>query len=206
LRSKRTHFFYLIHTINMHRDKMEQNRTKNNPALIMMSDESQDPYTQLELLPQNHIFIFRHYRHKNRATLALELARAAKAKKLVFLVAGDEQLAFRLGALCAGVHFPEWQIWRRSYLIRKQPRWIISAACHSLPALRRAALLNADFAILSPVFAPRSYQGRAKKLLGICPFVSLARSASLPVFALGGMTPARARRLGVGFAAVSVPK
>lgn len=179
----------------MHRYKMKQKDTKNKWAVIAMSDEAIDPYAQIDSLPPQQFFIFRHYDNKNRAHLALELATYTKKKKKKFILAGDKTLGLKLGNLCAGVHLPEWQLWRKENLAatRLRPHWIISAACHSLPALRRAAIIGADCALLSPVFTP-SHPTRHKPL-GFCLFALLARQSHLPVFALGGIDKAACQRV-----------
>ncbi|KWF22020.1 thiamine phosphate synthase [Burkholderia pseudomultivorans] len=66
-------------------------------------------------------------------------------------------------------------------------RWL-SAACHSLDDLQRAARAGADFVTLSPVLPTLSHPGAPT--LGWAQFDAWAAQAAMPVYALGGMTPA----------------
>lgn len=73
----------------------------------------------------------------------------------------------------------------------------VSAACHTLDDLLLAARIGADFVTLSPVLPTLSHPGAAT--LGWARFDALAAQATMPVFALGGMTRAHlddARRHG----------
>ena len=74
---------------------------------------------------------------------------------------------------------------------------LIGASCHGAAELARASVLSVDFATLSPVMPTGSHPGAPA--LGWGRFEALTLSASLPVFALGGLWPAdldRARRCG----------
>jgi thiamine monophosphate synthase len=74
------------------------------------------------------------------------------------------------------------------------PRWILTASVHSRAALEKAACLEFHAALLSPVFPTTSHPGR--EALGPLRFSLLARSAPLPVYALGGIHTGNVRRLG----------
>ena len=74
---------------------------------------------------------------------------------------------------------------------------LVGASCHDAVELALAAALSADFAALSPVMPTASHPDALA--LGWERFEVLAEAASLPVFALGGVSPAdldRARRCG----------
>ncbi|MDD2702285.1 MAG: thiamine phosphate synthase, partial [Sideroxydans sp.] len=60
------------------------------------------------------------------------------------------------------------------------------ASCHSVDELRRAEQLGCDFALLSPVQATRSHPGLPP--LGWARFAEWVDGASIPVYALGGLT------------------
>ncbi|KWF60011.1 thiamine phosphate synthase [Burkholderia pseudomultivorans] len=66
-------------------------------------------------------------------------------------------------------------------------RWL-SAACHSLDDLQLAARAGADFVTLSPVLPTLSHPGAPT--LGWAQLGAWAAQAAMPVYALGGMTPA----------------
>lgn len=64
-------------------------------------------------------------------------------------------------------------------------------AVHDMRELGAAQRAGADAVMLSPAFPTRSHPG--KRALGPVRFRLLARHASVPVIALGGMTFRRAR-------------
>lgn len=65
---------------------------------------------------------------------------------------------------------------------------LVGVSCHDAEELGLAAGLSVDFATLSPVMPTASHPGAMA--LGWERFQVLAESASLPVFALGGLSPA----------------
>ena len=66
----------------------------------------------------------------------------------------------------------------------------VAASCHGHADIARAGELGLDFAVLGPVAATTSHPGAAP--MGWPAFTGLVEQASLPVFALGGMTPSDA--------------
>jgi len=62
-----------------------------------------------------------------------------------------------------------------------------AASCHGAGELARAVALGVDFAVIGPVQATLSHPSAMP--LGWEGFAALARGATLPVFALGGMGP-----------------
>ncbi len=65
---------------------------------------------------------------------------------------------------------------------------LLAASCHSAVELARAEQLGADFALLSPVLPTQSHPDAEP--LGWTGFASIVDEVALPVFALGGMSPA----------------
>ena len=65
------------------------------PALFAITDETRggDVATMLQALPRSTAVIFRHYGAAKREELGRRLRAIAKARGLVFLVAGDPKLA-----------------------------------------------------------------------------------------------------------------
>jgi len=162
------------------------------PALILMTDELRlaDPLPAARALPAGSAIILRHYGVPERAALARRLAAIARRRGLVLLVGEDPVLARRVGA--AGVHLPERAL-RSAAAVRWQRDWLITAAVHSLAALRAAAACGADAVLLAPVFTTASHPDA--RVLGLQRFAALAQASSLPVYALGGIDGARARLL-----------
>jgi 8-oxo-dGTP diphosphatase len=70
--------------------------------------------------------------------------------------------------------------------LREKPSGgLVAASCHSREELEHAMALELDFAVLGPV----REKGDARPL-GWDEFAAIAREASIPVYAIGGMTPA----------------
>lgn len=168
------------------------------PSLFLVTDDRRlpDPVPAMRRLPAGAAVLFRHYAAVDRPALAARLCRLARQRRLVFLVAGSQwRLAAAIGA--DGVHLPEavarrlcdpglrlW--WRRR-------RKVLTVACHGHGGLARAAMLGADGALLSPVFATASHPGGS--FLGPLRFSRWARQSQVPVVALGGVNRRTIRRL-----------
>jgi len=104
----------------------------------------------------------------------------ARSRGARVLINSDIELALRLGA--DGVHLTAAQLAR----LEQRPAlgWC-AASCHSAGELARAVALGVDFAVIGPVQATLSHPSAMP--LGWEGFAALARGATLPVFALGGM-------------------
>lgn len=179
------------------------------PARLLVTDERRrpDPLPLAARLPVGDGIVFRHYGADDRPALARRLAKIAKARRVVLLVAADWRLAESVGA--AGVHLPEGML--RSGRLAPLLGWarrkgrLVTAACHSPAALGVARRLKVSAVLLSPVFPTASHPGAP--VLGPLRFTIWTRRAGLPVIALGGITSITARRLKgrgvVGLASVS---
>lgn len=116
---------------------------------------------------------------------------AAKANMLCeeysarMLLNGPMELAQKIGA--QGVHLD-----RRHLLALgeqdKRPDLLLGASCHNDQELQRAQDSGVDFAVLSPVRPTMSHPDA--ETLGWSGFNKLCRDVSIPVYALGGMSPA----------------
>ena len=164
-------------------------RAKTLPALWLISDARNDAGLEYALarLPRGSGLIYRHYHLEGPTRLARfrKLRRVAKARGHVVVLADSALTAREWGA--DGIYGAPRALWpRRAGLLHL-------ATAHSLSELGLATRLGADAALLSPVFATRSHPGGGT--LGAVRFRLLARQAGLPVIALGGMNPQRARAL-----------
>jgi 8-oxo-dGTP diphosphatase len=81
-----------------------------------------------------------------------------------------------------GVHYTAAEVMR---LERRPARALAAASCHTRAELERAMALELDFAVLGPVL-----EKRGAEPLGWQGFAAIARGASIPVYAIGGLTPA----------------
>lgn len=79
-----------------------------------------------------------------------------------------------------GIHFSAAELMR---LQARPAGMLVAASCHTRHELERAMSLDLDFAVLGPV---RDKPGA----LGWGRFAELAQGSSIPLFAIGGMTPA----------------
>lgn len=117
--------------------------------------------------------------------LAARLQPRALQHRACLLLNADIEGARLLGP-GVGVHLQAAQL--DTLAVRPLP-WsqLVGASCHDAAQLGLAARC-ADFATLSPVAPTPSHPGAPP--LGWARFEALAEAAALPVYALGGMTPA----------------
>jgi 8-oxo-dGTP diphosphatase len=96
------------------------------------------------------------------------------------LVNSDLALARSVGA--DGVHLTAHGLMS----LTERPPGMVAASCHDAVQLALAMRLNLDFAVLGPVKPTASHP--ASTPIGWSRFTDLARGASIPVYAIGGMT------------------
>lgn len=152
------------------------------PIVWLMTDERMGEalWAALDRLPRGAGIVFRHYRLEPgaRRELMREVAKVARRRSLVLVVAGGSP-----ASRGAGVHNPRGAP-------AAFPR---TASAHSRREAIAAQRSGADAVFVSPVFATRSHPGA--RALGAVRFGLMTQGLNLPVIALGGMTPKRARRL-----------
>ena len=177
---------------------------KSLPPLLLFTDPTRTPEPEraLAMLPRGAGIVYRAFGAANALAVGLRLARLARSRGIKFFVGADVSLAIALRA--DGIHLPERSLGRPGANRALHRRFMITAAAHSLPALRMARQSRVDAVVVSPVFP--SFSPSAGRALGTLRFAALARVARLPVYALGGINPMSARRLllsgAVGLAAV----
>ncbi|MFM2397611.1 MAG: hypothetical protein RLZZ144_861 [Pseudomonadota bacterium] len=113
--------------------------------------------------------------------LALKMLPLVRAHDAKLIINADIDLAQEIGA--DGVQLTGKQLANLSE--RPNLAWC-GASCHSAAELHRAEMLGCDFALLSPVLPTKSHPG--EPTLGWDKFAEIVSGASLPVFALGGLT------------------
>jgi len=146
------------------------------PTLWLMTDERQGDalWASLRRLPPGSGIVFRH-----KATAASErralfdrVARIARQRDLVLLLAGDDRTA---------------RLWRADgshHRIAGPPRQG-TAPAHDVREIRAAERSGAMAILLSPLHPTRSHPGAPA--LGRMRFAALVRATRLPVIALGGV-------------------
>lgn len=97
------------------------------------------------------------------------------------LINDDAELAQAVGA--DGVHLSSRELMRCA---QRPPFARVGASCHGAAELAHAASLGIDFAVLGPVLPTATHPDAAG--IGWDEFARLIEHASLPVYALGGMT------------------
>ena len=98
-------------------------------------------------------------------------------------VNGDAMLALEAGA--DGVHFTARELMR----LESRPQGLLAgASCHDGSELAHAMKLELDLAVLGPVHPTDSHPGATT--LGWDGFARIARGATLPVYAIGGLRTA----------------
>lgn len=174
------------------------------PRLILMTDSRRlpDPLPAVRALPSGSAVVVREIESKRRAALIRQLRPVCRRRRIRLLVAADEDLARQAD----GLHLSEKLVrgGARRWRVSRRPGTLVTAAAHSAGAIRRAAALEVDAVLLAPVFATASHpQARP---IGPLHFARLVRASPLPVYALGGIDGAAARRLlnsgAAGFAAI----
>lgn len=152
-------------------------------------------------LPPGGAVILRDAGHPGRERLARQLRAATRLRGQLLLIAGDPVLAEAVGA--DGLHLPEAMLgdgriqrWRR-----RRPGALVTAAAHSLDALRRAERAGVDAALISPVFPTASHP--EARTLGPFRAAALARASRLSLYAMGGIDRTSARRLPPVFAGIA---
>jgi len=165
------------------------------PGLLFLTDPARttDLLRTAAHLPRGTGVIYRHFGAPNRRQIARKLASIARRRGLILLIAADPRLAEAVRA--QGVHWPEAQ---RSQARRWSGAFALqTVSAHSPAALRHAARMGFDAALLSTVFPSDSPS--AATPIGALKFQRLARSARLPVYALGGVHADTAGRVaGIG--------
>ncbi|MCI5044525.1 MAG: thiamine phosphate synthase [Aquisalinus sp.] len=177
-------------------------------ALALMTDPRlPDIHTVIRNLPVHPevrtAVIFRHYEAEDRKKLAQDLCNLSQERDLLFLVAGDAELARSISA--DGIHLPEWQLTNARRLRHDWPEGLVSAACHSKDAVYKAEA-SVDCAFLSPVFKTVSHGN--VNILGTEQFSEICSLTEIPILALGGISEENADELlntnAAGIGAISV--
>lgn len=98
------------------------------------------------------------------------------------LINDDEALARAVGA-----HGIQLSSNKLAQIDERPPFELVGASCHTAQELARAAALNLDFAVLSPLLPTPTHPESPG--IGWEAFARIVERSPLPVFALGGMQP-----------------
>ncbi|MDE2847964.1 MAG: thiamine phosphate synthase [Gemmatimonadota bacterium] len=124
----------------------------------------------------------------------LALTREVKAElgslRPVLMVNGNLEVAAACGA--QGVHLPESGVPVREAREALSPGTLIGRSTHGTESARAAEAEGADFVTFGPVYDTPS-KARYGPPMGLRALAEAAGSVTIPVFALGGVTPGRTR-------------
>jgi thiamine-phosphate pyrophosphorylase len=152
-------------------------RQQSWPRIWLLTDERMNDrlWEAVARLPEGAAIVLRHYSlpARQREELAARLAVEAKHGGITLAVAGDEELARRIGARL--LHNPA----------RNNPGLPFSVSVHSIEEAEAARVSGAALVFVSPIYATRSHPGREP--LGPELGAEIARAAGVPAIALGGV-------------------
>jgi thiamine-phosphate pyrophosphorylase len=130
-----------------------------------------------------------------KAVAAGDVAAASRAAGQPARILVNDRLDVAWAARAAGVHLGENSVpagevtrWRNR---AGRPGFQVGASCHSLEAAEQAAADGADYLFFGPVFATPSKQAFGPPQ-GLLRLERVCRAVSLPVLAIGGITPQNA--------------
>ena len=170
-----------------------QRRLNPDMSLVLMTDDRNAGWVgAARRLPHGSLVVVRARDVAARAALAEDLRGIAP-----LLIADDPALAAQMGAM--GLHLPEKRMREALHWRAAHPGWIITSSAHSLASLRHAHALDAVF--LSPVFPTGSHRGTPALTPLRAAFI--AARASVPVYALGGVTARNAALLAPAFSGIA---
>lgn len=158
------------------------------PPVFVLTDPERmpDPIRVAESLPGSWAMIYRHFGADERERVATALRQVTLERHCRLLIAADPDLALQVGA--DGVHWPE-------RLRRSARRWtarfsLMTTSSHSRHGVSRIDPSVFQATLVSTVFPSESPS--ASESMGAIRFRSLVARATIPVFGLGGVSPATA--------------
>jgi thiamine-phosphate pyrophosphorylase len=169
-------------------NRVKQHFPPDLPALWFLTDPQRaaNPLHIAAGLPRGTAIVLRHFGRDDQKALAPALARIARQRGLVFLIAADPQLAARVKA--DGVHWPfaqraEARLWRGRFRI-------MSVSAHSARELRAVDTRVFVAALVSTVFASQS--ASASPPMGTLGLRRLLKLSRVKLIGLGGVNAANA--------------
>jgi thiamine-phosphate pyrophosphorylase len=124
--------------------------------------------------------------------LALRLREICTRAGALLIV--NDRVDVAIAAKADGVHLPFDSIGVSMARKLLGPERLIGVSSHSPPDVSGAAREGADFAVFGPVFDPLSKPATGPAW-GVSGLAAASQAGAIPVFALGGITPERAREL-----------
>jgi 8-oxo-dGTP diphosphatase len=111
--------------------------------------------------------------------------RLCRERGVVLLLSGSPELVRAYGA--SGIHLTSAQLMMLNSRPLESEFWV-GASCHEMVEIQHSQGIGIDFAVLSPIKETKTHPNANP--LGWKAFKKMAESAIIPVFALGGLSPA----------------
>ncbi|MDE0482556.1 MAG: thiamine phosphate synthase [Candidatus Poribacteria bacterium] len=100
----------------------------------------------------------------------------------------NTKVAIDIGA--AGIHLPDSGVSVDYVKAQSESNFLIGCSIHGVDAAKKREVEGADFVTYSPIYPTESKPGYGLAI-GVKNLEELIKQVNLPVFALGGITPAR---------------
>ncbi|MDE0088879.1 MAG: thiamine phosphate synthase [Candidatus Poribacteria bacterium] len=120
--------------------------------------------------------------------LAKSISELCKTNNAHLFINTNTKVAMDVGA--AGVHLPDSDVSVDKVKTQSESDFLIGCSIHSIDAAKKRETEGADFITYSPIYLTVS-KPRYGPAVGVGNLEKLAKQVNLPVFALGGITPAR---------------
>lgn len=134
--------------------------------------------------------------------LAKPISDLCRANNAHLFINTNVKVAMDIGA--AGIHLPDTDVSVDKVKAESDSNVLIGCSIHGVDAAKKREIQGADFITYSPIY-PTVTKPQYGSAVGIGNLEKLVKQVNLPVFALGGITPARIGEcLGVGASGIAV--
>lgn len=120
--------------------------------------------------------------------LAQPIAELCRSYHADLYVNSNVRVAVNVGA--TGVHLPDNDIVVNEVLSQSDTGLVIGSSTHSVETARQRETQGVDFITYSPIFPTKSKPNYGPAV-GVDKLAALVKQVKIPVYALGGITPAR---------------
>lgn len=120
--------------------------------------------------------------------LAKPISELCKTNNAYLFINTNVKVAMDVGA--AGIHLPDSGVSVDYVKAQSESHFLIGCSTHSVDTAKKRETEGADFITYSPIY-PTASKPEYGPAVGVGNLEKLAKQVNLPVFALGGITPAR---------------
>ena len=134
--------------------------------------------------------------------LAKPISDLCKTHNAHLFINTNTKVAMDIGA--SGVHLPDTDVSVDKVKAESDSDFLIGCSIHGIDVAKKRETEGVDFITYSPIY-PTATKSQYGPAVGVANLERLIKQVNLPVFALGGITPARVGEcLGVGASGVAV--